>query len=148
MTIEVIGMDHIYVAVRDLRASEVFYDRVMPVLGFRKNTDAIGGDPHVHYYNRQFGFTLRPAQPGSPDHDPYAPGLHHFCFRVTDEAAVDRAATKLRAAGVEVTEPALYPEYAPDYYAIFFTDPDGMRLEIVNFWRQRRTRMLDWENEI
>jgi hypothetical protein len=47
---------------------------------------------------------------------------------VVDEAAVDRAARELREAGVEATEPRYYPEYAPDYYATFFEDPDGMRL--------------------
>jgi glyoxylase I family protein len=48
---------------------------------------------------------LRPAREGPPDHDPYAPGLHHLCFRVVDEAAVDRAARELREVGVETTEP-------------------------------------------
>jgi catechol 2,3-dioxygenase-like lactoylglutathione lyase family enzyme len=131
--------------VRDLARSTAFYDRVMPVLGYRKGESTIGGDPHVHYYNRQFGFSLRPARPGTPAHDPYAPGLHHFCFRVVDEAAVRRAAGELRAAGVDVTEPRVYPEYAPDYVAAFFVDPDGVRLEITNFREIRRKRMFDWD---
>ena len=144
--IEVIGIDHIYLAVRDFGVSEAFYDRVMMgVLGFRKGTLAIAGEPHRHYYNRHYGFSIRPARPGTPGHDPYAPGLHHFCFRVEDEAAVDRAAAALRAVGVEATEPRHYPEYAPDYYATFFADPDGIRLEITNFREQRRKRMKEWE---
>jgi glyoxylase I family protein len=32
----VIGIDHVYVTVRDLRRSEVFYDHVILVLGFSK----------------------------------------------------------------------------------------------------------------
>jgi catechol 2,3-dioxygenase-like lactoylglutathione lyase family enzyme len=123
MSVEVIGIDHVFVAVSDLRRSEGFYDRVMPVLGFRKGEGTIG----------------------APDHDPYAPGLHHLCFRVVDEAAVDRAARELREAGVEVTEPRYYPEYAPDYYATFFEDPDGIRLEVMNFREIRRKVMYDWE---
>ena len=87
-SVEVIGIDHIYVAVRDLRRSEEFYDRVMDALGYRKRTSMIAADPHVHYFNRQFGFSLRPARHGTPDHNPYAPGLHHFCFRVVDERTV------------------------------------------------------------
>jgi glyoxylase I family protein len=146
-TVEVIGIDHIYVAVRDLRRSEEFYDRAMAVLGYRKRASVIAGDPHIHYFNRQFGFSLRPARDGTPDHNSYAPGLHHFCFRVVDEAAVDRAATALRATGVEVTEPRSYPEYAPDYYATFFEDPDGIRFEVTNFREQRRKRMYDWDAE-
>ena len=99
MTVEVIGVDHIFVTVRDLRRSEEFYDRVMAILGFRKGEGTIGSDPHLFYYNRQFVYSLRPAREGAPGHDPYAPGLHHLCFRVVDEAAVDRAARELREAG-------------------------------------------------
>ena len=82
---------------------------------------------------------------GTADHDPYAPGLHHLCFRVIDERAVDRAVTELRAIGVEVTDARYYPEYAADYYAAFFTDRDGVRLEITNFREIRRRRMFDWD---
>ncbi len=145
--VEVTGIDHVYIAVRDLGRSEKFYDGVMSALGFRKGRSEIAGDPHLHYYNRQFGFSLRPARAGTPDHDPYAPGLHHFCFRVEDEPAVDAAAAALRRRGVEVTDPAYYPQYAPDYYASFFCDPDGVRLEITNFRAERRRRMNDWNSE-
>lgn len=144
MAVEVIGIDHVYVTVRDLEASERFYDPVMGALGFRKRKGRMGGDPHVHYYNRHYGYSLRPAREGAPDHDPYAPGLHHFCFRVVDEAAVDRAARELREAGVDATEPRCYPEYDEDYYATFFADPDGVRLEVTNFRERRRRLMHDW----
>jgi len=146
VSVEVTGIDHIFVAVSDLRRSEGFYDRVMPVLGFRKGDGVIGDDSHLFYYNRQFAYSLRPAREGAPDHDPYAPGLHHLCFRVVDEATVDRAARELREAGVEVTEPRYYPEYASDYYATLFEDPDGIRLEVMNFREVRRKVMYDWES--
>jgi catechol 2,3-dioxygenase-like lactoylglutathione lyase family enzyme len=146
MPVEVIGIDHIYLAVRNLQRSEAFYDRVMlQVLGYRKLHSTIAGDPHAHYYNRQFGFSLRPAHANTPEHDPYAPGLHHFCFRVVDERAVDRAAAELRALAVVVTDPAYYHQYGRDYYATFFDDPDGVRLEITNFRESRRQRMHDWD---
>lgn len=145
MPVEVIGIDHIYLSVADLAVSEAFYDRLMGVLAFRKVTSTIAGDPHVHFYNRQFGFSLRPARAGAPPHDPYAPGLHHFCFRVDDERAVDLAAAELQSLGFDVSAPRYYPEYAPDYYATFFSDPDGVRLEITNFREQRRRRMFDWD---
>jgi len=145
MSVEVIGIDHVYLAVRDLAASERFYDRVMGVLGFRKMAEPLHGEPHIHYYGRYFGFTIRPARLETPDHDPYAPGLHHLCFRVPDEGAVDQVASELRAAGIEASIPRRYPEYAPDYYATFFSDGDGVRLEVCNFWEARRRRMADWE---
>ena len=146
MPVDVIGIDHVYLAVADLEAAETFYDRVMiGVLGYRKAKAPIGGEPHVHYYNRHFGFSLRPARAGTPPHDPYAPGLHHFCFRVEDERAVDQAAAELNAAGIPATPPRYHPEYAPDYYATSFDGADGVRLEITNFRAQRRQRMAEWE---
>ncbi|PYJ97601.1 MAG: glyoxalase, partial [Verrucomicrobia bacterium] len=33
-----------------------------------------------------------------------------------------------------------------DYYAIFFSDPDGIRLEVTNYRQERRNRFDDWEH--
>ena len=140
---EVVGIDHIYVSVSDLARAELFYDRVMPILGFRKKSFTIDGAPHIQYFNRHFGYVLRPAKSHSL-HDPYAPGLHHFCFRVEDAAGVDEAASKLRAAGIDASESRLYPEYAPDYRATFFIDPDGLRMEVTNYRAERRRRHDEW----
>jgi len=142
---EVLGIDHVYVTVRDLARSERFYDSALAaVLGHVKIHAPVGGDPHIHYVNRHFGFSLRPARSAAA-HDPYAPGLHHFCFRVADEAAVDRVAQGLAAAGIPASAPRYYPEYASDYYATFFSDPDGVRLEVTNFRMDRRHRHDHWE---
>ena len=142
--IEVIGIDHVYFAVADLARSEAFYDAVMPVLGFRKNSFVNEGDPHVQYFNRHFGLVLRPARGAKPAHDPQAPGLHHFCLRVEDVAAVDEIARQFAQAGIACSAPQLYPEYALDYYAIFFSDPDGIRLEVTNYRAERRERFENW----
>jgi catechol 2,3-dioxygenase-like lactoylglutathione lyase family enzyme len=139
MAIEVSGVDHVYVTVADLARSIAFYDPVMRLLGFKKGTTPIAGEPHVHYFNPATQYTLRAARRSEP-HDPYRPGaLHHLCFRVASRAVVDEAAAGLAALGIAVTPPALYPEYAEDYYAAFFTDPDGIRLEVVAL---RRLRVL------
>ena len=136
MSIDVTAVDHVYVAVSDLARAEAFYDRVMQLLGFKKGTDPIAGERHLHYYNRATQYSIRPAKREAP-HDPYRPGLHHLCFRVDSRAEVDEAAAGLAALGIAATPPALYPEYADDYYATFFADPDGIRLEIVALRRGR-----------
>ena len=141
---EVIGIDHLYISVSDVARSEIFYDQVMPILGFRKNSFTIEGAPHIQYFNRHFGYVLRPAKSKSP-HDPYAPGLHHLCFRVDASAEVGETARKLRAAGIDASGPKLYPEYAPDYHATFFSDPDGLRLEVTNYRAERRHRHDEWD---
>ncbi|MDO8990666.1 MAG: VOC family protein [Sideroxyarcus sp.] len=141
---EVTGIDHIYIAISDLARSEVFYDRVlMNTLGFRKNKFTLDGDPHVQYFNRHFGYVLRPARTSYP-HDPYSPGLHHFCLRVDSIEDVVAASAQLRGAGIDASEAKNYPEYAPDYWATFFSDPDGIRLEVTNYRLERRERHDNW----
>jgi len=146
VSFEIIGIDHIYISVVDLSRSESFYDIVMPVLGFRKNTFVNEGDRHVQYFNRHFGFVLRPTHFAGQKHEPLSPGLHHFCFRVEDAATVDGIAREFGRVDIQCSAPQLYPEYAPDYYAIFFSDPDGIRLEITNFRQERKQRFKDWVN--
>lgn len=140
---DVIGFDHIYIAVSDMARSELFYDRLMSVLGFRKNAFAIGGEPHIQYYNRHFGYVLRPARVVH-EPDPYSPGLHHLCLRVQSVEDVAAVASQLQAAGIAATAPALHPSYAPDYWATFFADPDGLRLEVTNYRQERRDRHDQW----
>ena len=142
---EVTGIDHIYFTVSDMARSEAFYDQVLvQVLGFRKNRFTLAGDPHVQFYNRHFGIVLRPARTQTP-HDPCAPGLHHFCLRVDSVDDVVATALALRVAGIAATAAALWPDYAPDYWATFFTDPDGLRLEVTNHRQERRERHDHWD---
>jgi glyoxylase I family protein len=141
---EIIGIDHIYLAVSDLAKSERFYDLVMTTLGFRKNEFQLDGERHIQYYNRHFGYVLRPARDGRP-HDSYAPGLHHLCFRVEGEEEVKEATKALKGQGITVSEAIRHPEYAPDYVACFLCDPDGVRLEITNYRQERRQRHDQWD---
>lgn len=142
---DIIGIDHIYLTVSDLARSEQFYDVVMTVLGFRKNQFQIDAEPHIQYYNRHFGYVLRPRR-STNTHDPYAPGLHHLCLRVASAHDVNDAARLLRAQNIAVSEPQYYPEYAADYFAMYFTDPDGLQLEITNYRQERRQRHDNWES--
>lgn len=142
---EIIGIDHIYVTVADIEKSESFYDAVMNVLGFRKNQFQLAGEKHIQYYNRYFGYILRPAR-SLRTHDPYAPGLHHFCLRVESEKEVKEAAARLKEKNISVSEPRLYPDYAPDYFAVYLVDPDGIRLEITNYRQERRQRHDNWQD--
>ncbi len=144
MPLDVTAVDHIYVTVTDLGASERFYDGVMRLLGFRKGTKPINNERHLHYFNRVTQYTIRPAK-ARAGHDPYRPGLHHICFRVATRDDVDTAARGLQALGIGATTPKLYPEYADDYYATFFSDPDGIRLEIVAHRQFRALVQEQWD---
>jgi hypothetical protein len=53
-------------------------------------------------------------------------------------------AAQLRNAGIDASEAKDFPEYAPDYWATFFSDPDGIRLEVSNYRQERRERHDNW----
>lgn len=142
--IEVIGIDHIYITVSDLQHSEHFYDQVLlGVFGFKKSHFVLGDEAHVQYFNRHFGYVLRPSR-SRCKHDPYTPGLHHLCLRVESIAEIVGIANQLRSLGIDASEAKIYPEYAPDYWATFFSDPDGLRLEVTNYRQERRIRHDHW----
>jgi glyoxylase I family protein len=143
--IDITAVDHIYVAVSDIEQSGRFYDKVMRLLNFRKGTKPIAGERHLHYFNRVTQYTIRAARSERKTHDPYGPGLHHLCFRVETTEEVDLVVEELGKLGIAATAARYYPEYAPDYYATFFTDPDGIRLEIVAMRKLRQLVKEHWD---
>ena len=149
MPVEVIGIDHVFIPVRNLATAEAFYDKVMPILGFRRSPTSDRVSPRARYDNRQFSYWVglrdEPPTTGKAVND--SRGVSHLCFRVVDEQAVDRAYQELRAVGIEATTPQTHIQYSNDYYATFFSDPDGLLLEVMNFNTKRRRRMYDWETE-
>jgi glyoxylase I family protein len=75
-------------------------------------------------------------------YDRYAVGVHHLCFDVPSREVVDERAQWLREqqAGIE-SGPAEYA-YTPGYYAVFFYDPDGIKLELLHrptYWEWLRS---------
>jgi len=117
---------HLDLTVADLAVATAFYEGVLPLMGFRRIADAPEG-PMWRGDAVEVG--LQPARhPRS--HDRYAPGLHHLAFEAPSRGDVDRVYEQLRALHVKVLDaPAPYPAYGPGYYAVFFADPDGIKLE-------------------
>jgi catechol 2,3-dioxygenase-like lactoylglutathione lyase family enzyme len=140
-------LSHVDMSVRDPARSIPFYAAFFEALGWRRFPvdlpDFTGPSPtraawFVRYGSGAFfGIEVRPASPESRDkvHDRYAPGLHHMAFHAESPADVDRIHAALAAAGATVLDPpADYggrPGYGPGYYAAFYADPDGIKLEVV-----------------
>jgi glyoxylase I family protein len=65
-------------------------------------------------------------------YDRYAVGVHHLCIDVPSREVVDERARWLRGQGNRIESgPAEY-DYTPGYYALFFYDPDGIKLELLH----------------
>ncbi|HEY6420333.1 MAG TPA: VOC family protein [Candidatus Binataceae bacterium] len=131
-------VSHVDLTVTDFARAVPFYDRLLTYLGFRKSGKGV--DPV--WYRRyddggSFSIALVLARPGSRDkqHDRYAPGLHHLAFRADSRDEVDRLHDLLREIGATVLDPpADFSDqgYGTGYYAVFFADPDGVKLEFVH----------------
>lgn len=125
------AVHHLDITVSSLERSTVFYDRWLPRMGLHRVADCAEGPL---WRGAQVELGLQEARPGraSMPHDRYAPGLHHLAFAAPDRAAVSQLYEELRTAGEIVLDPpAEYPQYAPGYFAVFFSDPDGIKLEYV-----------------
>jgi catechol 2,3-dioxygenase-like lactoylglutathione lyase family enzyme len=117
--------DHIDLRVRDLAAAQRFYSRLLPALGFPVNC----GDDECRTYQEPgdrpeafFCFTA------AKDHQP---NENRIAFWAESRAEVDRLAEVVRRAGGRNVEgPELCRDYSPGYYALFFDDPSGNKLEI------------------
>lgn len=65
-------------------------------------------------------------------HGRYSPGLHHVAWRADSRRDVDDLhGLLLRIGACILNAPADYPQYGEGYYAVFFKDPDGLKLEFV-----------------
>jgi len=131
-----IGLGHVDLVCTDVERSIAFYERVLGPLGLG-NAAVFEGErgESIHY--------LRFPRPGSgsiglrqafedQDFELYAPGLHHVAFAVEGRADVDAAHAAAVAAGAEILHaPREFPQYRADYYATFFLDPDGFRIEVA-----------------
>ncbi len=66
-------------------------------------------------------------------------GFHHYAFELRSRKDVDELQAFLKEMGAAIVDPA--GEYYDDYYAVFFTDPDGLKLEGMKYGeRAKRTR--------
>jgi glyoxylase I family protein len=127
------GVHHVDLVVSSIERSLPFYRELLGPLGWHGIGEVEGERGETIWYlsGRETAIGLREAQtPGAFDR--YALGLHHLAFEVASRTVVDERAEWLRSTGAEIeSEPQEYT-YMPGYYAVFFYDPDGIKLEILH----------------
>ncbi len=132
-----VGLGHVDLVCRDLAASLDFYRAVLGPLGLEEPVLFPGERGEQIHYLRFPGAAsgsigLRQAFE-EQQFELYAPGLHHVAFAVEARGDVDAAHAAAVAAGAEILHaPRLFPQYRPDFYATFFLDPDGFRIEVAS----------------
>jgi len=125
------GVHHVIVNVKDLARSREFYGRLLPDLGYPGCTDAGSA---VGWYGQAGSFWIKQADArfAADAFHKDRVGLCEIAFAATSRGQVNALARQLEAAGVTILDPPQEYAYTPGYYAVFFSDPDGMKLELVH----------------
>ncbi|RMF25545.1 MAG: bleomycin resistance protein [Deltaproteobacteria bacterium] len=139
---------HIDLSTSDPDRAIPFYDALFGALGYQRlaiaATDFRGPKPRRAAWRvrfdstASFGVEVRPSSGPNRDrpNDRYAPGMHHMAFHAESAQDVDRVHRAMVAAGATVLDaPADYTGqhgYSPGYYAAFYADPDGIKIEVAH----------------
>jgi len=129
-------LHHLDLNVSELQRSRTFYDRLLTQLGYRCVDYSSPGEPEGFDWLApdnlgRFSIGLYPARNGIA-YSRHTPGMHHIAFAAPTRTAVDDLYQALIAMEATILDPPRdYPQYEPGYYAVFFLDPDGIKLEYV-----------------
>ncbi len=142
---------HIDISVGYPERSIPFYAAFFGALGYRRRSVAMPEwqEPNpsratwgLEYPNgARFDVEVRPARPESRDrsYDRYEPGPHHLAFHAASRDVVQQVHQAMLAIGATVLDPPVdysgQPGYGEGYYAAFFADPDGVKLEVAHIPR-------------
>jgi glyoxylase I family protein len=129
------AIDHLDLVVSDLERSLAFYSELLRPLGYVRRSEIVGerGERVVYVGRPGASGSVSVRERQSPgEHDRYAIGLHHLAFSAPFREVVDACAAWLREQGHTIESGPEEYGYAPGYYAVFFYDPDGIKLEIVH----------------
>jgi catechol 2,3-dioxygenase-like lactoylglutathione lyase family enzyme len=124
---KVVGIDHISIRVSDYNKSKAFYSRLFEFLGFEISDEYPNT---IGWTNGKTRYWIAPAE-GRKKHRIGDVGLHHYAFELRNRKDVDALQAFLKDERVRIVDPA--DEYYDDYYAVFFVDPDGIKLEGMKY---------------
>jgi catechol 2,3-dioxygenase-like lactoylglutathione lyase family enzyme len=123
-------VDHIQLVVRDLAASQRFYEAVFQVLGI-----PLGGTGEGYFWADELFVSTADSRAAQGR----LTGRVHLAFQARDRAMVDAFhQAALASGGKDNGAPGERP-YHPGYYAAFVTDPDGNNIEAVHHGAARRS---------
>ena len=125
-------LGHLGLNVEDLVAAKAYYDELLPLVGFEEFFSAEDRVAYRPANNKRgtFLFFYPAAQPGAYDRE--AVGLQHLAFMVKTRSQVHEVhELAVRRGDTVLHQPREFPQYPPPYYATFWLDPHGFKLEAV-----------------
>jgi glyoxylase I family protein len=133
------SISHIALTVSDLERSTAFYDKVFAFIGFKRvevpeSTQQAMKTRVQAWVGQGYSISIRPSKGEFAHrlHDRNAPGFNHLAFIAKDRSDIEKLHELLKEMGATILDaPAEYP-YSPGYFAVYFTDPDGLKFEFAH----------------
>jgi len=123
------GLHHLEFYVADLEHSAAFWGDLLARFGYVPYQE---WDEGISFRTAGLSIVLVAVPPGGEDLDRRSAGLNHIAFGLDSRADVDALRDDLRASGVRLLYDDRYPHAGgDDHYAVFFEDPDGLKVEVV-----------------
>jgi glyoxylase I family protein len=132
------SISHIALTVSDLQRSTAFYNKVFEFIGFKRvevpeATQQTMKTRLKAWVGPGYSISIRPSKGEFAHrlHDRNVPGFNHMAFTAEDRSDVDKMYDLLEQIGSTVLDaPTEYPS-SPGYFAVYFTDPDGLKFEFA-----------------
>ena len=122
-------LSHIKLTVTNYVKSRKFYDLLFKKLGWKI---FLSKEETTGYSSKVCSFWIQEGENTKTKFSRENVGLDHIAFRAKNKEEVDEFAAWLKLNKILIIhEPKFYPEYADNYYAVFFLDPDGIILELT-----------------
>jgi catechol 2,3-dioxygenase-like lactoylglutathione lyase family enzyme len=132
-------ISHVDLVVSSIERSLAFYRALLEPIGWSGLRQVPGERGETIFYLSVPGpglaaLGLREKQSAAHEtpYDRYAVGVHHVCFDVPSREVVDERAGWLREQQATIESGPGEYDYSPGYYAVFFYDPDGIKLELLH----------------
>ena len=127
--IDINGMAHIILTVRQFEKARDFYCALLPNFGM---TLVFDGPDFCYHVGGRTAIGIRRCDPEYQDapFEQYRAGLHHLCLRARTRGDVDKTAALLSQLDAKIVRGPEAGDWAPGYYYVLFEDPDGIRIEI------------------
>jgi glyoxylase I family protein len=139
------SINHLRLTVSDIRRAERFYRPLMRFMKYELYDREEGRLAWARWSSSDvFWFILTEARKDTKPvpHDLLSPGFHHLAWNAESRDQVDKLYRLLVENGATVLDAPAEYDYEPGYYAVFFTDPDGMKLEFLHLPERPRTSQV------